>query len=607
MNLVQKIALISVAGMAAALSAFPAQGQESAPRLTITSITDGDYPEARAILGVEYAGDAAPTLTVADFTLTADGEPAPIKRAELASSEDEPLEALLLMDTSGTTEGSPLAAAKSAAKAFLQELAPEDRVAVMSFSDDVHLLQDYTNDRALVTAAIDALQSGGNTALYQATAVASFKAAQSPAKRKALILLSDAAGEYGGKSIATREEAIAAAQAAGVPFFNIVQGSGEDTAYFQQVAEATRGRLLQAAGPEDLQALYVSIGRLLRSQYVITFDASAVSAEGARVRITVRTAGSEASADAPYTPGPDFLPSVSLVGVRGGETLNAPREITATVSSGTPRVRWYIDDVNVFETTAPPYVFTYDPSRFEGGEHTLRVAIGEGTASAETSVSFSSTPPPPAPGGGPPFLLIGAVVFAMALGAGAFFVMKARRPKGERPIPAEQRTKSWAAQVAAKRAAAGEAPAPGTEVVQEDIGDAMGLLISRSGNGAGQEYAIGGKPVSVGAGARCGVRIRDDELASEEARVWVRGGHLMLHLFTRLTTVEASGLGGGWQILEPGDTFQIGQHTFEFRLLPAPQAAGTDDAPVPNVLRDRESADAAPRPGRLTDLMPHAD
>jgi VWFA-related protein len=601
MKFIHTIAAFTV--LVAAIASAPAtalHAQDAELRVTITSVTEDAYPHARAIVGIENTGDAAGTLTADDFAVTIDDQSAALVSADLAAAEDEPLDVLIMMDTSGTTLGAPLAAAQQAAKAFLNELAPADRVAVMSFSDEVHLLQDYTNDRALAGAAIDALASGGNTALYQATTVAAYKAAQSPARRKAIILLSDAAGEYGNKSIATRDEAIAAAENGRVPFFNIAQGSGEDLAYFARIADVSRGRLLQAAGPGDLEALYVGIGRLLRSQYVVTFDASAASGDGSQVVITVSAGDAVSSAEVTYVPGQGFRPTISIEGVREGETVDALRDITVSVSSGTPRVRWYVDDVNVFELTAPPYVFPYHPGRFSEGEHTLRAVTGDGAAAVESSVTFRSIPPP-STGGGLPILPIAAVAIAMVLGAAAFVVMKKRAPRGDRPIPADQRTKSWAEQVAAKRAAEGAGPAAAEGgAAPEDIGKTLGWLISRAGNDVGQQYPVGGKPVSVGAGPACGVRIRDEALASEEARIWVRGTHLMLHMFTRLTSVESGGGGGGWRILEPGDTFQVGQHTFEFLLVP--ETAPADDG-VPNILRERE----APRPPRLGDLMPRSD
>jgi VWFA-related protein len=598
-------------------AAHGTRAQDGGLRITITSIADEAYPNARAIVGIEDTQDGGgAALDASNFTVTVDGQPATIVSADLAGEEDEPLDTLILMDTSGTTQGAPLAAAKSAAKAFLLELSPADRVAVMSFSDEVHLLQDYTDDRALATAAIDALTSGGNTALYQATTVAALKAAQAPARRKAVILLSDAAGEYGNKSVATREEAVAAATNAAVPFFNIAQGSGEDLAYFQTIAEATQGKLLQAADPGELEALYVSIGRLLRSQYVVTFDASAAATEGgSRVLVTLTAGERSSTAEQTYSPGDGFLPTFSIDGVTAGETLREPREITATVSSGAPRVRWYVDEVNVFEINEPPYVFRYDPAAFGEGEHTLRVAVGDGAAAIESSVSFSSTPPAVSSGGGPPVIPIAGVAAAVLLAAGGFMFAKRRATNGDRPIPADQRTKSWAQQVAQRRASGeavegeGAAPVSGEgNVTREDIGQAMGLLISRAGIDLGSEYTVGGKPVSIGAAARCGVRINDPDLASEEARIWVRGEHLMLHMFTRLTTIEAGGSSGSWQILEPGDAFDIGQHTFEFRLLPSTQAAAPTPEETPNVLRDQRPAPEPPPPGtRFGDMMPRAD
>ena len=101
------------------------------------------------------------------------------------------------------------------------------------------------------------------------------------------------------------------------------------------------------------------------------------------------------------------------------------------------------------------------------------------------------------------------------------------------------------------------------------------------------------------------MRIDDPSLAFEEARIWVRDGHLMLHKFTRLTAMELEGTVGGWEILEPGDRFDIGQHTFEFKLLTEGQ--GVDDS-TPNVLRDPPAPDApGDTPRRFSDLMPRAD
>jgi VWFA-related protein len=579
-----------------ALAYTPARAQDSGIKATIISIADDAYPQASAVVSIENAnGDAGAPLAREQFAATVDGAPASIVSADLVTSESAPLDLLLVIDTSGSMAGAPIDSAKAAAKALVAELGAQDRIALIHFGDVVNLSQDFTSDRALINGAIDRLVAQGNTALYQATAAASVKIGTSLASRRVVVLLSDGA-DFGGASTATRADALAAAASVSVPFFTIAQGNDLDLPYLQQLADGTSGQLLQAPQPSDLEALYVGLGRLLKSQYVITFDASAASIEdGSQVTITVTIDAQSASAEARYQPGPDFLPVIDIEGLTAGETVLEPREIRVNVSSGSPHVTWYVDDVNVMELDAPPYTYLFEPDAFEGGDHRLRIAVGDGPGRIESGISFSSVGP--APSGGGSTLLYALVAIAMMIGAGAFVMLKKRKPRPKTTvIPADQRLKSWATQVAEK---SGVLPVPteAGEGAHEDIGVAMGRLVSRAGNDAGSEYMVGGKPVSIGAGAQCGVRIDDPELASEEARIWVRGQHLMYHKFTRLTTLEAEGSTGGWQILEQGDTFQIGQHTFEFRLLErATEADATDPL----------SGADPPRP-KLGDLMPRAD
>jgi hypothetical protein len=232
-------------------------------------------------------------------------------------------------------------------------------------------------------------------------------------------------------------------------------------------------------------------------------------------------------------------------------------------------------------------------------------------------VTFSSTPPAPSSGGGSPMLIYVGVGGLIGLGGAiAFFTMRHKRVPPERPIPADQRTRSWAQQVADRRAAEGAVAAPDDVVPEpaaetEDIGEALGKLISRAGNDLGREYSVGGKPVSIGSGSRCGVHIPDQTLAFEEARIWVRNGHLMLHRFTRLGVVEQQGAGGagGWEILEAGDKFTIGQHTFEFQPLHEGEAAPSSAPPPPSqpTTDPAQDDDAPATPKRFSDLMPRAD
>jgi hypothetical protein len=284
-------------------------------------------------------------------------------------------------------------------------------------------------------------------------------------------------------------------------------------------------------------------------------------------------------------------------------------------------VAYYIDGVNVFETEEAPYTFTYEPGRHGDGDHSLTVRATIGDLQLESSpIGFSSTAPASEGSGGLPIvpIAVGVTVLGLAIvGLVSLVGPRMRRSHEMRKLTADERITPWAAthRTLATVPAGDEAPAAEERAVEvEQIGEPLGMLISRAGSDLGREYVVGGQTVSIGSGKRCAVRIDDPTLGAEEARLWVRKGHLMLHKLTRLTTLANEGLVGGWTILEPGDTFDVGEHKFEFRLLPEPEttpgdAASASTAPAPTPIQ----ASAAPATGgtsaevrepRLTDFMP---
>jgi VWFA-related protein len=609
------VAMMVVAGVLPGLSLAHAQ-QPSPIRADIAGIRDGAYPNAVAVINLEdSSGATIGALNASNFTAKVDGRSAMVVSADLASSGNLPLDVLFVMDTSGSMAGEPIARAKEAAKELISSLAANDRVALLNFADEVQLVQDYTPDRAAINGAMDGLAARGNTALYQATANAAIKLTTSTASRRAVILLSDGAQD-GMAATVGRDDAIAAAAGIGVPFFAIGEGRGIDREYLQRLAEVTHGRYLEAPNPGELGALYASVGQWLRSQYVVTFDASSAGAGGSEVAITIDASGTSAVAIAAYKPDAGFrLPPVTIEGVTADESVSAARTITVkgATEAGGARASFYVDGVNVFETESPPYAYVFDPALFGGGAHTLKVSIQAGASRAsEASVSFSSVvPPKPGSGGGGPQLplLLGGGI-GLVLAVTVFVALRVRTARRDE-APNAERVVPFAKPILTRGL-------PPSDLVEDDsvpapvVVEPLGILISRGGSDLGMEYSVGRNPVSIGSGSRCAVRVEDPELTAEEARIWIRKGHLMVHKMTRLTAMVVDGSMGGWEILEPGDTFTIGQHVFEFRLLPQeqPEAGTGDGSGVPNVLRGSGAPPRAvtePRPSRFSNLMPRSD
>jgi Ca-activated chloride channel family protein len=147
----------------------------------------------------DRAGRAIKGLTADDFDVYEEGVKQKI--AHFAPTE-EPFTVMLLLDLSGSTL-EDIKLIKRAAKAFLAALGSDDRVGVIAFSAEVELIADFTDSRANVDAAIDALATaqaeGGHrfsfktgTSFYDALFLA---VDESPLKgaggRKAIVCLSD--------------------------------------------------------------------------------------------------------------------------------------------------------------------------------------------------------------------------------------------------------------------------------------------------------------------------------------------------------------------------------------------------------------------------------
>jgi VWFA-related protein len=611
------IAMVALALLASGTPIARAQ-EPGGPRATIAAFSDGAYPNATALVNVEDpSGADIEGLSAANFSITIDGAPTTVVSADLASSKALPLDVLLLVDVSGSMSGPAIAGVRDAATAFVAGLAPDDRVAVTTFADDVTTLVDFTADRAKTQAAIGGLVAGGNTALYRATAGAALQIAASQADRRAVVLLSDGAQD-GVPLTISREDALKAAAGAGVPFFTIGEGTAIDAEFLQALAGITRGRYLQAPNASDIEGVYSGVGRLLRGQYAVAFDASSVKSGGSDVALEVRVAASAATATATYRPGAGFAPPpLQVEGLAEGEELSAARAITVTGGVPASGVTFYVDDVDVLRATAPPYAYTFDPSQFAPGSHTLRVSADVAAHPRETSVAFTSVHSPSPSGGGVPTLPIVAAAVAGLLLALAVGVLARLRsmPRGapdvslDRVVPISRRSDV----VEEPAEAQADAPPP-----KESIGAPKGVLLSREGTDLGVEYPVGGSPVSIGSAATCGVRVDDPELSGEEARIWISKGRLMVHRMTRLSAMMVDGSSGGWQILDPGESFEVGGHRFEFRLLRTqrPEPAPGD---VPNVLRDPEPGltHTAPPPSTgpmpearrspLSDMMPRSD
>ncbi len=122
-----------------------------------------------------------------DFRVYEDGIPQDIRSFGV---DRNPVSVVLLIDTSATVE-KELKNIKTAAEGFASALSDDDRVSILTFGDEVKVVQDWTDDEKRVRKAIRKLEPGLRTALYDGMYAAAHDQLKGVEGRKAIILLTD--------------------------------------------------------------------------------------------------------------------------------------------------------------------------------------------------------------------------------------------------------------------------------------------------------------------------------------------------------------------------------------------------------------------------------
>lgn len=253
-----------------------------------------------------------PNLDQDDFKIFEDGKEQQI--AYFGTSE-KPFTVILLLDTSPSTEYK-IDEIRSAAVAFVDQLKPQDRVMVIEFDANVHVLTEATSDRQLIYKGIRKADFGGGTSLYDAVDFSLRKRLNAIEGRKAVVLFTDGVDTTSGKSTYDRTLAVAEESDSMIfpiyynTYFDNLRGatpfpspifgppqpqmpSAEDYAvgrrYLEELADYTGGRVFRPEStPGGLTRAFEGIAEELRRQYQIGYVPAEDGKTGQRKQIKVR-------------------------------------------------------------------------------------------------------------------------------------------------------------------------------------------------------------------------------------------------------------------------------------------------------------------------------
>jgi VWFA-related protein len=239
-------------------------------------------------------GRFVPGLTAKDFLVEEDGRRQEIRN--FARENELPLTLAMLIDTSPSVRP-VLDEEKMTAEGFLEAiLRPKDLALVMNFDRSVTLVQDYTDSPKLLRRAIQELDIGGGTSIYDAVYLASKEKLADEAGRKAIILISD--GEDTTSKVKFNEALVAADKSDSVIYgiFNsvsgffpygrrggrgrVIYGGGGDIGTLRKFSEETGGTTFVVNNENSFQKIFDQISQELRSQYSLGYVSTNTAKDG---------------------------------------------------------------------------------------------------------------------------------------------------------------------------------------------------------------------------------------------------------------------------------------------------------------------------------------
>ncbi len=294
---------------------LPPRKAEPGLRYLQQGVSESSDKRQAIVKVIDFRGRAISGLEKKDFLVLEDGQEKEIISVEPVTA---PMNLVLLLDVSGSVENY-IDFIRRTARAFINTMAPKDRIAIVIFNDDVKLLSDFTTDRERLFKALDEFDAGGGTAYYDALAYTLVEILK-PTKqnRSAIVVISDGDDNRSFLSfndlIPTIQESGALIYPLYVPSSLIAFSSQTDpdkavdpvwtkymslTSKAQQegakLAEISGGTYYQITSLEQIQKAYDDIAQQLKSAYSITFRSrldTSVGKVNPRLRVRVLRDGS---------------------------------------------------------------------------------------------------------------------------------------------------------------------------------------------------------------------------------------------------------------------------------------------------------------------------
>ncbi|WP_051713258.1 type II secretion system F family protein [Spirillospora albida] len=259
------------------------------------------------------------TLDEARITASAGGRALPATvEATSSGRADVTRTVVMVIDTSGSMKGRPLAEAQDAARRYAAAVPASLRIGLVTAGLPARTVLAPTTDRAAFTAAAGNLRAGARTALYDGVAAGVALLAAQPAGERRLLVLSDGADTASATSLPLLARRLDR-QDGSVDV--VAFGTGTDPAALRRIADAGRGTLHHAAQSGTLAGVFLDAAAAFTAPVRVTVEVpAALAARTARLSITAAAGGRTLGTGV----------TVAFAADPRAATAGAPRAVTAS-------------------------------------------------------------------------------------------------------------------------------------------------------------------------------------------------------------------------------------------------------------------------------------
>jgi VWFA-related protein len=230
---------------------------------------------------------AVPGLRASDFELYDEGA---LQNVDSVTVAEMPLNVVLALDTSASVRGETFAHLHRAAGAFLDELSPDDRAGLLTFSHHLSLRSGLTSNVTPLKESLHVNEAAGGTAWHDAL-FGALEILEPVRERPMVLLFTDGADTYSWLSeeqveaLVARSSAVVYAVARDdkgpMPHLGTTRADQEyrqqrreriaRTRLLHEVTRVSGGRLIETDSFDRLQEIFLAILAEMNTRYILSY------------------------------------------------------------------------------------------------------------------------------------------------------------------------------------------------------------------------------------------------------------------------------------------------------------------------------------------------